>query len=364
MNSGTVWPGTNSARSIRISIVDGATCTVTPRWWQRSTSSTARSCGNSGSAMITSWIRSRAEHLRQLLERPQRAQAVLRSGRQRDVAGHVDPHPRPARERVGDRLDVLARADQQRSALVPGLLEQPARDAEVQLAQRRRCRPRRRTTSRRRCSSSEKCSPLASANTSEMIVVWNSAVAIRREPGPARPVGVQVAAGEHQHGDQVGERRPVPGLRPRAPPVEVALDGELEYQRGEHRARPRRRSRARAARRRGRRGETSPAAAGTRAAVGACGARRAPAAQTGQLTDRAVPAGSAYLCPESSRRAACKWSCFPYSLVTVSGTRSFGVAGGPGNPRSANRSAARWHGSRPSSAFQRETAEDALAALT
>ena len=58
LNSGTVWPGTNSARSIRISIVDGATCTVTPRWWQMSTSSTARSCGKSGSAMITSWTRS------------------------------------------------------------------------------------------------------------------------------------------------------------------------------------------------------------------------------------------------------------------------------------------------------------------
>ena len=31
---------------------------LTPRWWQRSTSSTAFSCGKSGSAMITSWTRS------------------------------------------------------------------------------------------------------------------------------------------------------------------------------------------------------------------------------------------------------------------------------------------------------------------
>ena len=48
VNSGTVWPGTNSARSIRISIVDGATCTVTPRWWQHSTSSTALLLGEVG----------------------------------------------------------------------------------------------------------------------------------------------------------------------------------------------------------------------------------------------------------------------------------------------------------------------------
>ena len=32
VNSGTDSPGLNSARSIRISIVDGATWTVTPRW--------------------------------------------------------------------------------------------------------------------------------------------------------------------------------------------------------------------------------------------------------------------------------------------------------------------------------------------
>ncbi len=32
VNSGTDSPGTNSARSNRISIVDGATWTVTPRW--------------------------------------------------------------------------------------------------------------------------------------------------------------------------------------------------------------------------------------------------------------------------------------------------------------------------------------------
>ena len=52
--SGTDWPGTNSARWIRISIVDGAIRTTTPRWWQVSTSSTACCWGKAGSAMMTS----------------------------------------------------------------------------------------------------------------------------------------------------------------------------------------------------------------------------------------------------------------------------------------------------------------------
>ena len=56
-NSGTDCPGTNSARWTRISIVDGATRTRTPRWWQTSTSSTASCWGNAGSAMMTSSMR-------------------------------------------------------------------------------------------------------------------------------------------------------------------------------------------------------------------------------------------------------------------------------------------------------------------
>ena len=57
--SGSDWPGTNSIRSIRISIVDGATRTRMPFWWQRSTSSTACSCGNSGSVISTSSMASK-----------------------------------------------------------------------------------------------------------------------------------------------------------------------------------------------------------------------------------------------------------------------------------------------------------------
>ena len=58
-NSGSACPGTYSTRSIRISIVDGATRTRTPWRWQRSTSSTASSSGKSASAINTSSIASK-----------------------------------------------------------------------------------------------------------------------------------------------------------------------------------------------------------------------------------------------------------------------------------------------------------------
>src|SRR5690348_17461346 len=50
----TLFRSTNSARWTRISIVDGAIRTRTPRWWASSTSSTASRWGKSGSAMMRS----------------------------------------------------------------------------------------------------------------------------------------------------------------------------------------------------------------------------------------------------------------------------------------------------------------------
>ena len=75
------------------------------------------------------------EHLGELVEPAERAQAVLGPRRERDVADDLDLRPRPAAERVGDLLDVLARADQQRPPPVAGLLQQPAGDPRVELAQ-------------------------------------------------------------------------------------------------------------------------------------------------------------------------------------------------------------------------------------
>ena len=73
-NSGSAWPGTNSTRSIRISIVDGATRTRTPCWWQRSTSSTASSCGEVG--VGDQDLVDRVEVALELLERAEVAQPV------------------------------------------------------------------------------------------------------------------------------------------------------------------------------------------------------------------------------------------------------------------------------------------------
>ena len=78
-NSGSAWPGTNSTRSIRISIVDGATRTRTPCWWQRSTSSTAsllREVGVGDQHLVD-----RVEVALELLERAEVAQAVRAAAR-------------------------------------------------------------------------------------------------------------------------------------------------------------------------------------------------------------------------------------------------------------------------------------------
>ncbi len=88
-NSGTDWPGTNSARWIRISIVDGARRTRTPRRWHWSTSSTASSCGKSGSAMITSSMRPSPSTRSRSAERAERAQAV--GGQRRWTRGSRRP---------------------------------------------------------------------------------------------------------------------------------------------------------------------------------------------------------------------------------------------------------------------------------
>ena len=53
---------------------------------------------------------------------------------------------------------------------------------------------------------------------------------------PSRAIGVQVDAGEHQHGDQVGERDPVARLLPDDREREVVpLERELDRQRGNQR---------------------------------------------------------------------------------------------------------------------------------
>ena len=77
-NSGSAWPGTNSTRSIRISIVDGATRTRTPWRWQRSTSSTASVLGEVG--VGDQHLVDGVEVALELLERAEVEQAVRALG--------------------------------------------------------------------------------------------------------------------------------------------------------------------------------------------------------------------------------------------------------------------------------------------
>ncbi len=136
-NSGTDWPGTNSARWIRISIVDGARRTRTPRWWHWSTSSTASTCGKSGSAMITSSIRSEPSTRSRSVERAERVQPVAGQRRRREEADDLDRRVRRVGERVADVGDVLARPDDHRAAAIAGGAQDHAGQPLVPGAQRR-----------------------------------------------------------------------------------------------------------------------------------------------------------------------------------------------------------------------------------
>ena len=206
-NRGSDWPGTNSIRSIRISIVEGATRTFTPCSWQRSTSSTASSCGNSGSAISTS---STASKLRSSVSSvPKSSQPAGAVRRERHVPERLDRMA--ARERVGNRLDVAAAAHEHGSAAVAGGAQQGAADLLEHPAERRDVEER-----------EEKRA------VEDVVRVELDALDLRVEPdhdhrleerrdhlgraGPKRPVAIEAGAGEQEHHHERGERRHVLGL--------------------------------------------------------------------------------------------------------------------------------------------------------
>ena len=154
--------------------------------------------------MITSSIRCGAEHVIQVAERAERAQAVLRLGAERDVADDVDGCPRAAAEGVGDRLDVRARADEHRPAAIADLLEQPAGHLRVDLAQARDVDD----PERERAVEDEVAGEVVAVGQREQRPEQCRLEEAGRdlgEPGPARPVGVEVQPREREHGQQVGE---------------------------------------------------------------------------------------------------------------------------------------------------------------
>ena len=75
------------------------------------------------------------EHRGQLLDRTQRAQPVVGPRVERDVAGELEALAGVG-ERVRDRLDVLARADEDGPPVVAGGAQQDAGDPLVEVAQR------------------------------------------------------------------------------------------------------------------------------------------------------------------------------------------------------------------------------------
>ena len=213
VNSGTVWPGTNSARSIRISIVVGATCTVTPALVadvDELDRALLREVGVGDDHLLDALG---VQHLGEPVDLAERAQPVLGARLQREVADEVDAGPRAAGQRVRNRLDVLARADQHGAAPVAGLREDPPGHPQVQRAQR------------------ADVDRGEEQRAVEDVVAREVVAAGEREhqrdhrrleqrgddpgqPGPACPLGVEVDAGEHQHGDQVGERDRLARVRP------------------------------------------------------------------------------------------------------------------------------------------------------
>ena len=82
--------------------------------------------------MITSWTRWASSTAAEVLDPPERAQAVVRPRRERDEADHLDRRVHLVGQRVRDVLDVLARADEHRAAAVAGGAQQHAGDPLVE----------------------------------------------------------------------------------------------------------------------------------------------------------------------------------------------------------------------------------------
>ena len=149
-----------------------------------------------------------------LLQRPERAQAVVGPRRQRDEADDLD-RAVPARglQRVGDGLDLLAGADEDRAALVAGGAEQRARALLVGKARGRHVGDR------------EEERAVEDVVAGELLTVDDGEDERHqrrlkqrgddaRQAGALRALRVQARAREQQRGDQERERHVVLGLLP------------------------------------------------------------------------------------------------------------------------------------------------------
>ena len=177
-----------------------------------------------------------AQHVGELVEPAQRPQAVLGARRERDEADEVHLGPRAAAQRVGHLLDVASGAHQQRAAPIAGLLEHPAGEAGVPLAQHRDVR---RAEEQR-----------AVEDVVALEVVAGGQGEDERDhrrleqggedlgqTGASRPIGVQVGAREHQDGEQVGEGQRRAGVGPHRFEAEIAPQRQLDRDGGSDRGR-------------------------------------------------------------------------------------------------------------------------------
>ena len=209
--------------------------TVTPRWWHWSTSSTAWSCGKSGSAMMTSctrWLSSTA------------ARSSIRPSERSPLSGRGVSEMKPtistgawtsSDERVRDVLDVVAGADQQRAPAVARGAQQHAGDLLVGPADRADVDDR----EEQRAVEDVVARVLLAVDDGEDQRHHGHLEQRGDDLRQARALGalgVEAGAGEQQRGHQVGERDQALGLLEGEPPGEdVVADERLEHQRREDR---------------------------------------------------------------------------------------------------------------------------------
>ncbi len=286
-NSGTDCPGTNSARWIRISIVEGARRTRTPRRWHWSTSSTASSWGNSGSAMITSSMRSPLSTASRFASEPSERRPLAGKRLRGEEADDLDRHVRDVRERVGDVDDVGAAADQHRASLVAGGAQQHRGHPLEGGARRGDVEDRKRKRAPEQVVAGEVFAADDGEDQRHERDLEQRADD-PREPWAQRALRVQARAREQQRGQQVGERQEVFGGFARVHRLHTAVHGFLEHKCGEDRERhPREVERE----------QRSPPASGARRWTCAAGTT-APAGACGGCHDRSAP------CAASSRTAS------------------------------------------------------------
>ena len=176
------------------------------------------------------------EHLLEVRQRAERAQAVVRQRLGREEADDVDRRVRHVGERVRDIDDVLAAADQHGTSLVAGGSQQQPRNALIDRAKRRDVEDRERERAPEQVIAGEVFAADDGEDQRHERDLEQRADDAR-EPRPQRALRVQPGAREQQRRQQVGERQEVFGAFARVHRLHASVDGFLEHERREDRER-------------------------------------------------------------------------------------------------------------------------------